>query len=267
MSIRSFSKSEHTKVSGFDYHLRLYQDGDKEHIHSVYLDAMIWHSHAPMKTFIKLVATSTIAKTLYRIAIFGAFLWCFYPTLGQYISLAAGGAALLQLGLAIWMIVKHTKQNSREGLADIREHYQLVPTNEDEGKGDVALRASGPRAFWVVEAIHKVTGNKEVAGFGGLDIVKKGDKTDVELRRIAVSGRHTRQGVAAMIVKAAITQAKAHDLPSIYLSTSSLQMPAVHLYKKFGWVEEKRRDLRALGVKAHAIFMRLHLKDRERVMS
>lgn len=79
---------------------------------------------------------------------------------------------------------------------------------------------------------------------------------------MGVSDRHLRRGVAGMIVRNAIEQAKAHDLASIYLSTSSMQEAAVNLYLKHGWIVEKRREGRLLGAKAHAVCMRLHLRDK-----
>lgn len=91
--------------------------------------------------------------------------------------------------------------------------------------------------------------------------MQKDGKTDVELRRVAVSGHHLRRGIAATIVRAAIAHAKQHALPSIYLSTSNVQEAAIAMYKKFGWIEEKRRHVGAFGASAQAVCMRLHLKE------
>lgn len=55
-------------------------------------------------------------------------------------------------------------------LADIKGHYELVPNGEfaDPSGPNGDLQPSGPKAFWVVEATHKITGRRELAGCGGI---------------------------------------------------------------------------------------------------
>ncbi len=77
----------------------------------------------------------------------------------------AAGGVLLQMGLVFGLIVKMVRQNFQEDLSDIRGHYKLVPDNDQT---DVGLTPSGPRAFWVIETRHKISGKTELAGCGGL---------------------------------------------------------------------------------------------------
>ncbi|KAJ3568300.1 hypothetical protein NP233_g5800 [Leucocoprinus birnbaumii] len=250
MSPRQYSNSE---MSEFDYHLRLYHNTDNSAVQDLYLNAMMWHPQAPLRPFLKLVATTTTAKVLYAISALGLAMWtCYYPVLGRVISLTGCAAVLLQLGLAFRMISSVVKQNLNDDLLDVSRHYRLVSASGDEANAqqEGRLETSGPRAFWVVEATHKVTGRKELAGCAGLDFIEKYGKPEGELRRMVVSGHHTRRGVAAMVIKAAIVHAKAHNLPSIYLSTSSLQGPAIKLYEKHGWVVEERREMPAFETRA-----------------
>jgi len=182
--------------------------------------------------------------------------WPRYPTLGMTICVMAAGGLLLQIGLIFNATLKRVRANKGGDLGGIRGHYKLVPDNDEGGTG---LAPSGPRAFWVVEARHKISGRRELAGCVGIDLVQKGGKWDAELHRMVVSGRHTRQGLAARVVQAALAHAKSHDLPSIYLSTTSAQEAAIHLYKRFGWAEEKRQDVTAFGATFQIVSMRLHL--------
>ncbi|KAF5349575.1 hypothetical protein D9756_008881 [Leucocoprinus leucothites] len=265
MSTQQTSNSKRSPSSEFDYRLRLYRPGDSKEVQALYLNAMIWQPHAPLMSFLKLVATTTIAKVIYLTSILGAAIWVRHPTLGQVISLVAGGAALLQLGFAFRMVWSVVMQNLKEDLADVAEHYMLVPVNkvgsDNESKKELELQASGPRGFWIVEATHRATGKTELAGCGGLDIIQKGDTSEAEFRRMVVSSRHTRRGIAAMVIGAIVAHAKSHNLPSIYLSTSSLQSPAIKLYKKHGWVEERRQEMPTFGTNASIVYMRLHLKE------
>lgn len=64
-----------------------------------------------------------------------------------------------------------------------------------------------------------------------------------ELQRMVVSGRHLRRGVAVRLIKALVAHAKSHGLSSIFVATTNGQEAAVHLYQRFGWVEENRQNL------------------------
>ncbi|KAF9447173.1 hypothetical protein P691DRAFT_776329 [Macrolepiota fuliginosa MF-IS2] len=257
------SNSEKLQHSEFEYHVRIYRDEDRQQVHELFENAMFWQPHSPVRPFLKIIAKSSIQKALYFASAIGILLWPSYPRLGPAILLTAVAISLSQFILIVQLILKMTKKNLSDDLADVRGHYELIPSPETLGHGHEDLLPSGPKAFWVVEATHKVTGRTELAGCCGID-VRNEAKMDGELRRMVVSGRHLRRGVAAMIVRTAIAYAKSHKLSSIYLSTSMAQEAAIQLYKKFGWVEEKRRDIAVFGFTAQIVHMRLHLAEKFR---
>lgn len=125
-------------------------------------------AHSPFVPFLKLIATSPIAKGLYFTSALGALLWPCFPTLGPTICLTAAGGALLQVGFAFVMILRMVRRGLHDDLADVRSHYKLIPSEKSDDGDEGGLQPSGPRAFWVVEATHKATGRKELAGCGGL---------------------------------------------------------------------------------------------------
>ena len=61
-----------------------------------------------------------------------------------------------------------------------------------------------------------------------------------EVGRLAVSPTHRRRGVAEMLMKTAITHAKANGLRSLKLFTSDFHKAATTMYMKRGWTLEKR---------------------------
>ena len=62
----------------------------------------------------------------------------------------------------------------------------------------------------------------------------------IELRRMAVSSKHRRQGIAGRLIKVALAHAQAHDRRYIDLTTTSYQKGALDLYEKYGWVIRQR---------------------------
>lgn len=56
-----------------------------------------------------------------------------------------------------------------------------------------------------------------------------------ELRRVVVSPRARRQGVARKLLKVLVEYAQSQGVKSIFLSTSQYQEPAIRLYKRLGW--------------------------------
>ncbi|KAF9453703.1 acyl-CoA N-acyltransferase [Macrolepiota fuliginosa MF-IS2] len=263
MSITHTSNPEKLqKHSEFQYHIRMYRDEDRQQVHELYENALFWESHSPLRPFLKAVAKeSPISRALYLTSAVGVLLWPSYPRLGPTIFLTAAAIGLLQAGLIFQFILKATRKNLHGDLADIRKHYELVPSAEASSYDHGNLISSGPKAFWVVVATQKVTGRTELVGCGGMDIVQDEGKVDAEFQRMAVSGRHLRQGVAAMVVQAAAAHARSHKLSSVQLMTSMVQKPAIQLYKKHGWVEERRQDINIFGMIAQSVHMRLHLTE------
>jgi len=85
------------------------------------------------------------------------------------------------------------------------------------------------------------------------------DDNAIELRRMAVSSKHRRQGIAGRLIKVAVAHAQAHDKRYIDLTTSSYQKSALDLYEKYGWVIRQRWVLQK-SISTHKL--RLCLNDK-----
>jgi GNAT superfamily N-acetyltransferase len=72
-------------------------------------------------------------------------------------------------------------------------------------------------------------------------------KMRAELRRMVVSPHHRRLGIAALLIQTLVAHAREHKMPAVYLGTTQYQQAAIHMYKKFGWVEN-RRDFYGEGI-------------------
>ncbi len=127
-------------------------------------DLTLLVAHSPLLSFLKVTANSPVAKALYLVFVVGALTWLSYPILGLGVCVVAAGGVVLQMGLIFNMILKRMRQSFQGDLGDIRGHYKLVP----DGETSTSLTPSGPRAFWVVEARHKISGRRELAGCAGL---------------------------------------------------------------------------------------------------
>lgn len=65
------------------------------------------------------------------------------------------------------------------------------------------------------------------------------DKIIFELAKMAVSTANQGQGIGSIMAKAVIAKAKSLHAHSIYLESNTILKPAIHLYKKLGFVEVK----------------------------
>jgi GNAT superfamily N-acetyltransferase len=65
-----------------------------------------------------------------------------------------------------------------------------------------------------------------------------------EIRRIAVSLKHRRRGIASALIRVAIDYASAtkrrEQISSLAIATSEFQPDAMRLYERFGWRETGR---------------------------
>ncbi|KAJ3520255.1 hypothetical protein NMY22_g12837 [Coprinellus aureogranulatus] len=102
----------------------------------------------------------------------------------------------------------------------------------DKPKGD---DDGGVSAFWVVEATEGQT--KRVVGCIGLDSRGQADKSCSELRRLSVSDKYRRRGIALMLIRTLYSYAREKRLKKLTLSTTTYQVTALDMYKRLGWVE------------------------------
>ena len=85
--------------------------------------------------------------------------------------------------------------------------------------------------FWVAE-----TESGQVVGHIALDATELARNKAVELRRCSVDFNHRQRGIGKILVKHLIEKARTDfNASSISLTTTSVQQPAIQLYKQHGF--------------------------------
>jgi ribosomal protein S18 acetylase RimI-like enzyme len=82
--------------------------------------------------------------------------------------------------------------------------------------------------------------NKNIVGMVALE-THKSNETIGELRRMSVSNTIRRQNLGTQLLDTLITFAKDKNYKKIILSTSSLQIPAIRMYERYGFKIVKKR--------------------------
>ncbi|KIM49789.1 hypothetical protein M413DRAFT_57183, partial [Hebeloma cylindrosporum] len=114
-------------------------------------------------------------------------------------------------------------------LKDVPKAYGLTRKGE---KGEYV--ADGPNGFWIAEDYDAEGMHSEVVGCTGL--VNNAQNTAIELRRMAVSSKYRRRGIASRLINIAVAHAQAHGKEYIDLTTSSFQESTLSFYETHGWV-------------------------------
>lgn len=140
----------------------------------------------------------------------------------------------------------------KEDLADIPNHYKLVPVDPTSKGSDWA--PAGASGFWVAEVKtekgYEVVGSVAMGAFIVICIISEffglilgaciddssaGEPGTGELRRMLVSPYHRRRGIGAKLSEALLAHAKEHKLSSLVLTTTAFQPDARRLYERGGW--------------------------------
>ncbi len=79
--------------------------------------------------------------------------------------------------------------------------------------------------------------DNEVAGYITISHVLD----EAEIERIAVSKKYLRQGIASALMEYALNQMKQAGATKIYLEVREDNVPAINLYRKFGFVITGKR--------------------------
>ncbi|KAJ7511549.1 hypothetical protein B0H11DRAFT_2268643 [Mycena galericulata] len=144
------------------------------------------------------------------------------------------GALLCTAGLALFAAVQHSivqgltlfcEETLKADMRDISESYR------------------SPAAFFVAarprEAAEPGSSGEEpeeVVGYVGFEYLPEKDASKAEVRRMIVSERHRRRGIAERLMRALIAHAETiPGLQSIELGTSEFQPGARRLYERLGW--------------------------------
>ncbi|KAJ7075284.1 acyl-CoA N-acyltransferase [Mycena belliarum] len=87
--------------------------------------------------------------------------------------------------------------------------------------------------------------DEEVVGYVGLEYLPEKDPHTAEVRRMVVSAKYRRRGLAERLMRAVIARGETiPGLRSIKLGTSEYQPSAQRLYERLGWVSAGGRTMR-----------------------
>ncbi|KAJ7615546.1 acyl-CoA N-acyltransferase, partial [Roridomyces roridus] len=101
--------------------------------------------------------------------------------------------------------------------------------------GDIGEYYKAPAMFWVAVQSRE-NGGEEVIGGVGLDYSPEKDTRTAHVRRMIVSPKHRRRGIAARLMQVWIDYAE--SIPALRefdLETSDLQPGARRMYERLGW--------------------------------
>ncbi|TFK35518.1 acyl-CoA N-acyltransferase [Crucibulum laeve] len=222
--------------------IRPFRNGDATQIREIFMLAMVYGQTSPMRRALRAQLFEPATFVLY-----GAFIAGLMLLIRDHTRMY--GAALSFISVALfysWRTLLWRKylsfmeQSTNADLANIANSYGLKVIAKTDNQEEI-FAPSGVSCFWVAEIMMDGRGTGKIAGFVGLDVSKSEDQSVAELRRMAVSPAYHRRGIAARLINTAITQARAHNVTSISLSTTMFQLDAINMYKKFGWVEERRQ--------------------------
>ncbi|PPQ93367.1 hypothetical protein CVT25_014043 [Psilocybe cyanescens] len=239
-------------------HVRPYRNSDFEETRKTFLDMLVGgrctylrstHKHlkpsldeSPFTLAMQKQFTTPLSLISYSITLFGLLVLLF---LANSVATRNIGIVLSLIGPSTFFYSRYTLRSVfnqyREriltgDLADIGKHYHLVDTSlngNGNGNGDVAT-SKGKSGFWVAEAVQQ-GGKPEVVGCVGLDANTNKDETSAELRRLVISPKYRRRGIAQQLIRTVVQFAHEHEIQSIFLTTSSYQQPAINMYKKLGF--------------------------------
>lgn len=247
------------KSPNLEVRYRVYRDSDAEAVRELFDRAITVGGDSLMMVALRAQFSSRSALALYLMTGLGAFL-ARSPTthivyLGSFLSLLgpATFAFLLYARFAGYRyFVGHARKTD---LKDVPKAYGLTRKGE---KGEYI--ADGPNGFWIAEVYDAEGMHSEVVGCTGLDVsqVNNAQNTAIELRRMAVSSKYRRRGIASRLINIAVAHARAHGKEYIDLTTSSFQESTLSFYETHGWVIRRRWVL--MGVNFYTHQLRRYLK-------
>ncbi|KAF9555474.1 acyl-CoA N-acyltransferase [Agrocybe pediades] len=220
--------------------VRPYRITDAEKIRSLFTASLVDEYHSPYSRAMQAQLVAPIS-------------WATYATIGIGLLLRfcssrermrRAGVLLSVTGSLIFtlyrLLFRHglqkvVRQQLDGDLADIAKHYGLEISF---GNGQNTARSG----FWVAERFAKGL-KPEVIGYVGFDDSTNPDPKVAELRRMIVSAKYRRRGIALQLIRALIQHARKNGVERIFLSTSSYQIEAMKMYDYYGWVPQGREDV------------------------
>ncbi|KAJ6566941.1 RTA1 like protein-domain-containing protein [Mycena capillaripes] len=159
---------------------------------------------------------------------------------------ACMGALLLAMGIAIFVAIRRSITNAMKGFCEKALQADML---------DIEKHYAPPAAFFVVarpvESDKKSDDGEKtekVLGYVGLEYFPEKKTHTAEVRRMIVSKKHHRQGLATRLMEAVIAHAETiRGLDAIELGTSEFQYGARALYEKLGW-EFQGSNIESAGI-------------------
>ncbi|KDR82122.1 hypothetical protein GALMADRAFT_240645 [Galerina marginata CBS 339.88] len=229
--------------------IRPYRYSDTEEIHELFRTSMTSGDGSPRRAAMRARWSSPLSYALYATTALGFLSYAWFPSIySRYIGLALSIFGLSTICIRLYSLhcafIKF-RQNALTGdLGNIADRYGMVPepqTEKQNGHDSDYLVSKSKNCFWVAEAVGELEGGKpEVVGYVGIDVNANSDETSAELRRLVVSPKCRRRGIAGQLIKVSIAHARLHNIKSIYLTTSAYHTSAIDLYRKFGWVLQRQ---------------------------
>ncbi|KAJ7348495.1 acyl-CoA N-acyltransferase [Mycena albidolilacea] len=230
-----------------DIYIRQYRPSDFPQVRVLFLEGFVTGERSVLVTATRNVLMKAPVVAVYLLSICGAAL---LYSLSHWDSFAGCLAVLLvSFSPALILFLRHTLNKAMKELCD-----QAFATD----MRDISAYYAAPAGFFVAarRAGDETTG-EEVLGFVGFEYQPEKTPHTAELRRMVVSPKYGRRGIAKRLVRALIEHAEAvPGLDFIELGTSEFQPAARRLYEGLGW-ELTRIDIqRAAFVTASMIRFR-----------
>ncbi|KAF4615109.1 hypothetical protein D9613_003452 [Agrocybe pediades] len=220
--------------------VRPYRITDAEKVRSLFTASLVGEYHSPYAREMRAQLVAPISWATY--ATIGIGLLLRFRSSTERIRragvLLSGTSTLifaLHRLLFRYGLQKVVRQQLDGDLADIAKHYG-VEISSDEGWN------TARSGFWVAERL--AMGLKpEAIGYVGLDDSTDPDPKVAELRRMIVSARYRRRGIALQLIRVLIQHARKNSVERIFLRTSSYQIEAMKMYEHYGWVPRGKEDV------------------------
>ncbi|RDB19499.1 N-acetylaspartate synthetase [Hypsizygus marmoreus] len=238
--------------------IRSFRKADSKHVQDLFMEAMAYGPGSPLRSALRDHISEPTSYLTYALALTGGAIAACAPrhkAFGAVLSISAAGWFFAYRRLLWNSFINYFDMSLKDDLADIATHYKIKPVHP----GSDELEPSGPSGFWVIESDLPNNRGSEIVGCVGLDCQYKDGVIRGELRRMNVSPRHRRMGIAALLIETLIGHARKHHLQTVWLGTTGHQKPAISMYEKFGWVESSRQLIREGPVSLVMLEYRLDL--------
>ncbi|KAF8162689.1 acyl-CoA N-acyltransferase [Crassisporium funariophilum] len=249
------ASKDDTHFNGTRIRVRPYRHSDSKQVRELFRAGILSGRGSPLSTAQNAVLTKPIAIIAYSISALGLLLAARPPNRQtQYVGIAlcfAGCGLFYKYYQAMTDAYLYFVNASLEDdLKDVAHHYGLKRVS-GEGSGKVdGYAPTAASCFWVAESYREDSeddSHTEIVGSIGLgECTPKyphNDKSIADMRRMIVSRKYRRRGIAKVLLETLIDRARNQGIKTITLTTTIYQPGAVIMYEKYGWVLQWKEAL------------------------